>query len=187
MSAASTAAISHLRACGVHLEPGLTTPELEAAEARFGFRFSDDHRDFLHAALPIGERWPNWRALDDRWLIEAVDWPVRGVLFDVGHDQFWPPSWGIRPRDERERVARARAELRLWPRLVPLFAHRCIPAAPWNGPVFSAYQTDVIIHGDDLHDWATLDFGPKQEPGSTRYAADSLPPWSLLAFGEDVP
>lgn len=45
--------------------PGLTGAELRAIEARFRFTFSDDHRDFLAAGLPVGPSWPDWRTGDE--------------------------------------------------------------------------------------------------------------------------
>lgn len=37
------------------IEPGLSDDEFERIEAEYGFQFSDDHRAFLAAGLPVSE------------------------------------------------------------------------------------------------------------------------------------
>lgn len=178
-----------LRRYGVVLEPGLTERELDRAERHYGVRFAPEHRALLSLALPSGDRWYNWRAENDGQLRKAIRWPIEGVLFDVNHDAFWPASWGERPVDQAERLVIAEQRLQQWPRLVPVYSHRYLPAAPHggDGPVFSVYQTDVIIYGDSFVDYLKHEFRPKRSQPSTTVRPWDLEPWTLFAFGEDVP
>ncbi len=77
--------------------------------------------------------------------------PVGGRARD-----FWPASWGPRPNvDDVELEVLARGHLSRWHLLVPVFAHRYLPAAPapLGSPVFSVMQTDVVHYGSDLVDY----------------------------------
>ena len=139
------------------VSPGLTPVELAELERRHGFTFADDHRAFLAAGLPHGDRFPDWRGYPENQL----GWPVEGVLFDVEHNGFWYPDWGLRP--ERMADARSVAAQRLAtvPRMVPVYGHRYLPAGPGSGghPVLSIYQTDVVVYGRDLADYIGREFG----------------------------
>jgi hypothetical protein len=145
---------------GLRIEPGLSPRELEAVERRFGFEFANDHRSFLATALPVGERWPDWRCRDEPALRRQLSWPVRGVLFDVEHAQFWREDWGRRPAATADAVAEARARLAFAPRLVPVYGHRYLPAGRGTAghPVLSVYRTDVVYYGMDLLDHLHQEF-----------------------------
>jgi hypothetical protein len=178
--------VAFLRSRRVRLDPGLTGTELAAIEERFGFAFSPDHRAFLSLALPRGERWIDWRG-DDSVLEEALWWPERGVLFDVENDDFWPPSWGEAPAGRGARLRRAHDEIAQWPSLIPLYGHRYLPAAPAGPgvPVFSVWQSDVIVYGHDLLDYVHREFGGYRQQHLSGIDPTSCPPWSLLAAGMD--
>src|SRR6266540_1051379 len=116
------------------LEPGLTDAEFARVEQEFGFEFADDHRAFLATALPVDKdpdarhTWPDWRDGEPAALRAQLGRPVDGVLFDVEHNVFWHRGWGERPADVGEALKTARTELAKVPRLVPVYAHRCLPA-----------------------------------------------------------
>lgn len=154
-------AIRRLRDVGVQLDAGLSERELANLEEEFDFTFGPEHRELLSLAVAVGDSWVDWRN-DPRDVIRGrLEWPTVGVIFDVHHDDFWPASWGKRPPDEdaADRVARDR--LALMPRLVPLFGHRYLTSEAQYvpSPVFSVYQTDVIVHGDNLIDYVANEFG----------------------------
>ncbi|MBB4667826.1 hypothetical protein BKA24_002535 [Microbacterium marinum] len=184
-----SAAVDLLRGIGVILTPGLSDAEIVAAQSAYGVQFGADHREFLSEALPVGDRWFNWRDLDDDRIRAAISWPLEGAHFDVENNEFWPTSWGARPSDERARREVVDTQTSLWPQLVPLYGHRYLPAAPHGtrAPVLSVYQTDVIVYGDDLLDYLHREFGARARPDETRITATDLPPWTLLAFGHDIP
>jgi hypothetical protein len=179
-------AVDRLRQIGVTLQSGLTDSEISRVESAFGFTFGTEHRALLTMALPMGPGWVDWRdgAADD--LRGRLDWPIDGVVFDVHNNGFWPASWGDRPVDRGQAEALAREHLASVPKLVPVYSHRYLPAAPAPAPspVFSAYQTDVIIYGDDLLDYVAHEF----TSGPPHPAAGDLPRvafWSELAGGAD--
>jgi hypothetical protein len=178
-----TSAGDLLHRVGETLDPGLDDEEITAVETRFGFRFLPEHRDFLRAHLPAGRSWPDWRSGDPDRLRDLLAWPVDGVLFDVENNGFWPRTWGARPPDSRAALVVARRHLQAVPKLVPVYGHRYLPAAPAPSlaPVFSVYQTDVIYYGDDLADYLDHEFGVTRE--WTPRPRVRIPFWSELAEG----
>jgi hypothetical protein len=178
-----------LRERRVALEAGLSEAELRRAERRYGVRFGPDHRELLGLALPVGDGWYNWRARADERVREAIRGPFEGVLFDVENNVFWPASWGERPNSAEARSKVVKRQVATWPQLVPLYAHRYLPAAPFGpgAPVFSVHQTDVIIFGTNLLDYAAREFGTTRVLPGGDLNTSGLEPWSLLAFEEDVP
>ena len=50
-----------MRDRGVEFATGLTASQIATAEAEYGFRFPADLRALLEHALPLGERFPDWR------------------------------------------------------------------------------------------------------------------------------
>jgi hypothetical protein len=179
-------AVEVLRRAGEQLTPGLTEEELHGLERRFGFGFAPDHRALLRTVLPAGEGWPDWRSGDPADLERRLHWPVDGVLFDVRENAFWPASWGPRPGEEAAALAVARGRLSAVPRLVPLFSHRYMPAAPAPdpSPVFSVHQSDVIHYGTDLEDYVRHEFW---RPGnwSRQGEVARVAFWSDLAEGAE--
>lgn len=138
---------------------GLSDAEFDAAEREFGFTFAPDHRAFLAAGVPTGRGWPDWRSEDRAALRDRLAWPVEGVLFDVTENSFWYEGWGPRPPDDEAALAVARRYLMTVPRMVPIYAHRYLPAVLPGHPVLSMYQTDIITYGADLDDWLFREFG----------------------------
>ncbi|MGW8760928.1 hypothetical protein ACWGN5_00345 [Streptomyces sp. NPDC055815] len=156
------------------IAPGLTEEEFGRIEATYGFEFSPEHRAFLAAGLPVvsppeeGETWeqpwPDWRHADEDDLSYRLEWPVREVLGDVAHGSRHP-ALGARPTSDEEAVDVARAVLARAPRLVPVYAHRFIPAgldSPGH-PILSVWGTDIIYYGHDLADYVDREFGEVDE------------------------
>lgn len=160
--------------------------EVARVEQRYGFEFADDHRAFLHAGLAIGDRWPDWRHGTPEALRERLDRPVDGVLFDVEHNAFWYEGWGERPATTAAAVTVARAHLSAVPRLVPVYAHRYLPAGrgTYGHPVLSVSQTDIICYGRDLVDYVDREFGGEASRGE---ALGGVPPErATVAFWRDL-
>ena len=152
--------------------PGLTDAEFTRIERDYGFEFADDHRAFLTVGLPLNSRppeegqawrrpWPEWRNGDPGALRAQLDWPVEGVLFDVEHNGFWHPSWKQRPTQMDQAQEAARSHLANVPKMVPVYAHRYLPAGrdSLGHPVLSICQTDIIFYGTDLADYIRREFG----------------------------
>ena len=168
---------------GVTFEDGLSTDELRDVEARFGFTFCADHRDLLTRVLPIGAGWPDWRFDEESDLGDQLARPIEGIVLDVLAGEFWRASWGPDVGDE----AIARRRLADVPVLVPVYAHRYLPAgpAPQGSPVLSVYGTDAITYGVDLADYLTREFLGLASPVGTVAASKRIPFWSDLVDGVD--
>jgi hypothetical protein len=156
------------------IAPGLTDAEFAGIEAEYGFEFADDHRSFLAAGLPVNspfepepgvsyaweKPWPEWRDGDPDELREQLNWPVEGVLRAVESNGHWNPAWGARPDTPEAAVTVARRLLANAPRMVPIYAHRFLPAGrgSFGHPVLSMWGTDIIYYGADLIDYVNQEF-----------------------------
>lgn len=173
-----------VQAGGHEIGPGLTGAELARIERDYGCEFADDHRAFLAAGLPLSapgatdragpEPWPDWRDGDPGELRQRLGWPVRGTLFDVENNAFWHPAWGQRPAGAAAALSTARRHLARAPKMIPVYAHRYLPAGrgTYGHPVLSIYQTDIIVYGTDLADYIQHEFSGSGRPIS----ADAIPP-----------
>jgi hypothetical protein len=167
---------------GVTLAPGLTAREIGHAEEVHGFRFPPDLRSFLSRALPRAPRFPDWRAPESPALLEQLAWPFEGITFDMENNAFWLQQWGPRPAELAAAIAIAKAAVEKAPRLIPLFAHRYLPADPElaGNPVFSVYQTDIIYYGSDLRRYLACEFGDLDQAEAVRGELRPIRFWSDL-------
>jgi len=150
--------------------PGLTDTEIARIERTYQFEFADDHRAFLAAGLPLNNPpgkgqtwsapWPDWRDGHPDDLREQLGRPVEGALFDIGNG-LWLPAWGQRPASTSEALDTARPHLAQAPKMIPVYAHRYLPAGrgTHGHPVLSIWQTDIIVYGTDLADYVDHEFG----------------------------
>ena len=162
--------------------PGLTDAEFALIERDYDFEFADDHRAFLAVGLPLNLPWPDWRDGDPGRLREQLGWPVEGALFDVEHNALWHPSWGPRPGDVSQALGTARQHLTWAPTMIPVYAHRYLPAGrgTYGHPVLSIYQTDIIVYGTDLADYIHSEFS-----GSGRSSSAGWIPPPMVSFWSD--
>jgi hypothetical protein len=160
------AVIAGLEQKGVTFESGLAPNELADAQKRYAFLFPPDLREFLSLCLPVSEDFPNWRTGTIKWgsgtapIAETLDWPARGMCFDVEKNGFWVRDWGPKPNDLQEAFQLARKMVKQAPALIPVFSHRYLPAEPAaaDNPVLSVYQTDIIYYGSDLASYFANEF-----------------------------
>ncbi|MFS8104507.1 hypothetical protein LFM09_46120 [Lentzea alba] len=153
----------------VDIQPGLTDAEFDVIEERFGFEFANDHRAFLASGLPVwtvGDDspdkaswgWPNWREPDT--VQRQLDHPM-WVVLDGVEKGCWPSGWGKRPADPEQAIAKARTRYLEVPRMVPVYAHRYLPAGRGTSghPVLSIHSVhDTIVYGMDLADYVDQEF-----------------------------
>lgn len=163
------------------IAPGLTAEEFAGIESEYGFEFADDHRAFLSAGLPLGDKWPDWRLGKRRLLRNWLQMPVDGVLFDVEWNERWYDAWGLRPTRMKDALRTARYNLARVPSMVPVFGHRFLPAGRgmFGHPVLSMYQTDIVCYGDDLAHYIDTEFGTG--PHRPVAAQPTVEFWSDLA------
>jgi len=173
--------IAFLRLRGVSFEPGLSDAEIKNAERTYGFVFPPDLRLLLQTALPVSEGFVNWRSDSPEKIVSKLDWPLEGMLFDIENSDFWYPKWGEKPQSLAQRFEVAKTYYATVPRLIPIFSHRYIPAAPHEAgnPVFSVYQTDIIHYGDDLDSYLRNEF---DERGSDIRNPKNIEFWTDLVY-----
>ena len=159
---------SLLARAGVVLEPGLSDAEIAAAEVKFGFRFPPDLRSLLSVVLPTGPQFPAWRNLDDTGLADRWAWPFEGLAFDMMNNAYWRDAWGARPASHDAALLIARSAYDAAPKMIPIFGHRYLPDSPHaaGNPVYSIYQTDIIVYGNNLAAYFVAEFG--RDPGGDR-------------------
>jgi hypothetical protein len=152
--------ISALKDAGISFEHGLSEDEVAALQGIFGFRFPPDLKCLLQCAMPVGEKFPNWRGSQTQLEI-TLGWPMEGLCFDVEHNKFWIESWRSRPANTEDALTLVRKLCREAPRLVPIYMHRFIPDEPMlvGNPVFSVHQSDIIVYGNDLPSYFQREFG----------------------------
>jgi hypothetical protein len=157
---------------------GLSEQEILDIEQRNKLRFPPDYRLFLQvlhsvdrpmfgarntdngSILPaIYPSFYNWQT-DTEAIRDAYEWLVYGLVFDVQHDALWPESWGTKPDTGDAQEARVQELVNSAPKLIPVHAHRYLLAEPCQAGnlVLSIWQSDIIIYGDDLHDYYLHDF-----------------------------
>lgn len=173
--------VDHLDARGVHFAPGLSDEEVTAAEATFLFRFPPDLRKLLQRALPISDRFPNWRKGPEGAIRHALAAPVLGILYGIERGELWPDLWGRHPATADEALASARVHLRQVPVLIPIYGHHYIPADPHRSgnPVFSVVQGEVGYQGCDLTSYFAAEFGVPCPPWAATTPAPT-PFWESL-------
>ena len=154
-------AVDVMRGRNIDFAPGLTAQQIDAAESAHAFSFPPDLRAFLEYALPIDGRFPDWRDPTSEFIQDRLSWPADSMCFDLEHNSFWLPSWGKKPDTLEAAQTRARTAVRAAPLLIPIYAHRYLPATPCEAcnPVFSVYQTDIIFYGLDLPSYLFAEFG----------------------------
>jgi hypothetical protein len=173
--------LDDLRERGVVVEDGLTEQETRDVECRFGFRFPPDLRALLQTGLPVGDCFPDWRNDDEDDLRHRLTWPLDGIHFDIERNGFWLPEWGSRPDPLPEALRVAEQAVVVAPRLIPVYSHRYIPAEPAQdgNPVFSVYQTDIIVYGNDV-----LSYFAREFPGTACWHTPPLDPRPIRFWGE---
>ncbi|MFF4592934.1 hypothetical protein [Amycolatopsis sp. NPDC001319] len=178
------------------IAPSLTDAEFARIEAEHGFEFADDHRAFLAAGLPMNspfvpepdtwttweKPWPEWRDGDAAELRKQLDWPVDYLLWDIDKIGYWRPDWGTRPESLDAALQVARLALADVPRLVPVYAHRFLPAGRGTSghPVLSVRGTDTIYFGTDLAEYIDREF---EEPAPE--LPDDWSPQATVPFWRD--
>ncbi|PWW04894.1 hypothetical protein DFQ01_106179 [Paenibacillus cellulosilyticus] len=158
--------IDRLKAAGARFTHGLSPNEFDQIEHRYGFQFPPDYKEFLSIAMPISDKFINWRDNSEHNIAQIhsrMNWCLEGLLLDVEQNKFWYYEWGSKPSNVEEAKAKCEAEYHKAPKLIPIYAHRYIPETPAEAgnPILSVYQTDIIYYGENLYAYLMVEFGLK--------------------------
>jgi hypothetical protein len=169
--------------CDTHWLGGLSDQQIARIEWQWKVRFPPDYRLFLRVLHSVDRprlcaRWTpyvkrqesrlesydgpsffNWLS-DSEALRGRFAWLHEGLEFDIEHGVEWRPSWGPKPTTLDEQKVRVRELVAEAPRLIPVFGHRYLLADPCEAgnPVFSIYQSDIIVYGPDLRTYLLSEF-----------------------------
>ena len=140
---------------------GLSPTELDNIESALGFPLPPDFRYLLaNIRDDDGVLFP-WKNFDKQKYDQTIEWVWEGIAFDIENNAEWMEDrWGVRPKSPSERLAIARKDFESWPRLLPVYGHRFLPATPCKdgNPVFSIMQTDIIYYGANLAHYLANEF-----------------------------
>jgi hypothetical protein len=179
----------------IEFDPGLSDAEVESIEAAGSFQFPPDLRTFLQLGVPrrtnykerIDENFPNWRENPVAIMDSARELALVVFLVDIEHSDFWMAEWGTRPQELADAFAVAKSFIQAAPLLIPVYAHRFLPAQPNlpGNPVFSVWQAqDTIYFGYNLASYLRNEFLSTAfegedwgQPSDYRF----VPLWSILA------
>jgi len=167
---------------GVELSEGLNQYELNKINEVFGIEFPKELMDFYCVALPISDKFYNWRDFSIKNIEKikyALDKPYNDV-YNLADEIYWCEDWGMEP--DREGKARfIRHKLKSAPKLIPIFSHRYVPMIDKdNLPVFSVCNTDVIYYGENLELYFEIEFGDRKQSEINFARIESVPFWNEL-------
>lgn len=161
-----TLLITRLKQSGVNFAEGLSDDEFVKIKDEFQVTFPPDLKQLLQKALPVSDRFVNWRAglhspEEKKQVKQRINWPLEGMLFDVENNEFWMQEWGDKPESKSQQREIAELNYQRWPKLIPVYSHRYIPSIPCEegNPILSVYQTDIIYYGYDLASYFRQEFG----------------------------
>lgn len=157
--------IKLLKSKEISFDKGLSNVEIIKVESDFNISFPEDLKMFLQTELPTSSGFVHWRyginsEKGKKEIENRLNWPIEGILFDVQENSFWLEEWNDKPENPEERIKKALNELAKQPKLIPIYSHRYISEKPkgMNNPIFSVYQTDIIMYGTDLADYFSCEF-----------------------------
>ena len=158
--------ISLYEEANIKVEKGLSNKQLELAEEYYKVIFPPDLKELLGAIRPTQSffDWSDFSETNVNLLNERLTWPIVGALFDVENNNFWLKSWGEKPSGLEDKLLIAKKQMEAVPKLIPIMGHRYIPSEPneTDNPIYSVYQMDIVIYGENLWEYFELEFRKKQ-------------------------
>lgn len=151
--------INKMKHAGIEIEPGLTADEFEKIEMIYGFTFPAELAEFYSCGVPSGDRFPNWKDFSEenvRAIKEKMAFPINALRGDV-ENWFWLDKWGDDPDTKEEAIAIFDEIAARSPKMIPIFAHRYMPAFD-GAPVISTVGRDTVYYGRDLAEYLQHEF-----------------------------
>ena len=159
--------VSKLKTKQVVFDKGMSLSEIKETEKLFDISFPIELMRFYSVGLPVSKGFYNWRDVqkDNVQLIkDALDMPLKGLIYDLEVNNLWCDDWGEKPTDIREAQNVMLKHYDRAPKMVPIYSHRYMPYIPnaTDIPVFSIMQSDIIYYGVDLISYLEIEFGFRQ-------------------------
>ena len=171
---------------GFTIQPGISASEITKIEQYYNIQFPDDYKTLLQSfTIPEFYQWNDFSRKNILKIRRVLRAPIHGILFDVGHNGFWHASWGNKPSDPVKAFILAYNELKpLKNTLIPIFGHRYLRSdlIYTNSPVYSIYQTDMIIYGSNLWAYLEHEFLNSCEPQNIKYDIKDNSFWSDILY-----
>jgi hypothetical protein len=158
---------------------GYSDREFDDIRQRWKIRFPPDLMDIYRKRRSVIDSGFDWIRTPRAEIQNMFDWPLEGMLFDVKNNAFWLDEWGEKPKSRAAAEEIVRVAVTAAPRLIPVNGHRYIPETPYarGNPVFSVYQTDIIVYGADLADYVAHETHAKR---ASSPAKRKIPFWTHL-------
>ena len=187
--------ISILSKKGVQFAKGLTGLEVVEIETKFDLQYPPDLKLFLQTAQPISDGFVNWRlglksTKESEKILDRLNWPWEGMVFDIKSNSFWMKNWGVKPNGDEAKIQIAREHYETYPKLIPIYSHRYIPEQPREieNPIFSVHQMDIIYYGSNLETYFANEFGYTKtgQFELSEYPNKKIDFWSIIAEDEEI-
>ena len=170
-----------LKAKKIVFENGLTFDEIAQIEEIYEIAFPKSLRNFLMTALPVAKGFYNWRNREQRnveYIRNMINQPIK-YINEMPEEVYWCEDWGEEPKDENSFKNEVKKQLKIAPKLVPIFSHRYMPIiSSENPPVISVHGVDIIYYGEDLEDYFKIEFGEKDQNSIEFQNITPIPFWS---------
>ena len=139
---------------------GLSSAEIASIEAQLGFQLPEDFVYLFQSLRDPGRVLFPWSNFKKQEYDDKIRWVLQGIEFDIEHNKFWLDRWGKRRATLSVALEVARRDFETWPKLLPIFGHRFLPAEPCRSGnrVFSIMQTDIIYYGANLAHYLVNEF-----------------------------
>ena len=150
---------------GIEIYDGLTDKEFEKIENFYSIKFPQVLRCLFKSFLPNLYNWRDFSKENVKKIKDKLNWPIEGIKYDIKYNNFWLECFGEKTGNLEQDLAKAEEYMRnqkneVVPKLIPIYSHRYVPCYPdsMEVPIFSIYQTDIIIYGNNIEQYFENEF-----------------------------
>ena len=165
----------------IKYQEGLSDVEIIRIESLYKIQFPDELKSLFKQVFPISEGFYNWRDFSEKnveFILQALNRPFND-FYNEASEIYWNDDWGEEPETDEEIQEIIRDKLLSAPKLIPIYAHRYISMINGNtNPIFSIHGIDIIIYGESLDDYLTVEFGEKSQSDINFSNVLDVPFWS---------
>ena len=140
---------------------GISERKIKKAEKLYNVFFPQDFKILLKTyRIKSNYDWGDFSSKNVEIIKNALERPLKGIIYDIINNNFWYDPWGERPNKIDEAIEIAKEKYKSVPKLIPIHTHRYIPmiSSDKDIPVISVHQTDIIYYGNDINDYIRQEF-----------------------------